>query len=141
MSTEKEGCVRGLRLLQTLTHYLALIVGIVLIFASGMIIVDSFMHLADGQTALSIQDALFVLILLELFFVVSSFIKYNTINVGLIVNVGIIAAVKEMILQLDSMTWQLAIAFGVIFISLGTLYWMEGHFYKDHRKEGQDLMK
>lgn len=127
-----------MRWLQKLAEYIAVIVGLSLIITSAIIIVTSYQDLLSGSVDKAIQDGLFVLILLELFYVVRSFVKYNSVNVGLIVNVGIIAAVKEMVFQLKRLDWQLGLAFGIIFITLGVLYWMESQYYRQYKEEGQE---
>lgn len=107
------------------SRVIALLVAIVLLVASVIVLVDTIQVLAAHQIDKAIQDILFVLILLEMFYIARSFIKYGTINVGIVVNVGIIAAVKEMIFQIGSLNWQLATAFGIIFISLSLVYLAE----------------
>ena len=138
---KKDSCNISLKALQVINKYIALFVGIGLIAASLLIIYHSFSELYIGNTDEAIQDGLFVLILLEMFYVVSSFIKYNSINVGLIVNVGIIAAVKELVFQFRDLDMKLAIGFSVVFLSLGALYWMEGFYYKQHKEEAREMLR
>jgi len=65
-----------------------------------------------------------------MFYVTRSFIRHGSINVAIVINVGIIAAVKEMIFHLDTMNLQIGAAFGIIFISLSFTYFMERMYYK-----------
>ncbi len=134
-------CNYFMYILQQLARVIAILVAFSLITAASVIIFRSFGHLIFGGVDKAIQDSLFVLILLELFYVVCSFVKYNSVNVGLIVNVGIIATVKQMVLKLDTITWSLALAFAAIFLSLGFLYWMESQYYKQYKEEAQDILK
>lgn len=138
---KKMNCNRIMLGLQGLARAIGILVGLSLVIASTIIIFNSYSYLVLGSVDQAVQDGLFVLILLELFYVVRSFVKYNSVNVGLIVNVGIIAAVKEMVFQLNNLTWQLAVSFAVIFLSLGVLYWMESQYYRQYKEEGQDLLK
>ena len=131
---KKDQAVQGVTdLLRFVTQVIAILLCCILIGASAMITVQAFSHLSQNNPQAAILDALFVAILLELFFVVRSFINRGSMNVGAIVNVGIIAAVKELIFQLNSLTWQLALAFGVIFLSLGFLYVVEIIHYEKKR--------
>ncbi|QQR83940.1 phosphate-starvation-inducible PsiE family protein [Candidatus Peregrinibacteria bacterium] len=120
--------------LRWISKFIAYIVAVGLLISSALMIVQTFEVLLTGNVKAAIQDGLFVLILLEMFYVVRSFIKYLSINVGLIVNVGIIAAVKEMILKMDKLDLELAGSFGIIFVTLGFIYWMEANHFKkvDH---------
>lgn len=121
----------ALTALELVSKVIAFFVCIGLLFASGIIVVDAFQGLLQQEDlSLAIQDGLFVLILLEMFYVTRSFIRHGSINVSIIVSVGVIAAVKEMIFQLNSITLQTAIAFGVLFLTLSLTYFMEKTYYK-----------
>lgn len=124
-----------LRFLEVLSKIIAFVVCLGLLITAVFIVINSFQALFSKQLDLALQDGLFVLILLEMFYVVRSFMRYSSINVSLIVNVGIIAAIKEMIFQLDSLDLQLAIGFGVIFVTLGFTYFMEQIYYQKLVKE------
>lgn len=129
--------LEGIKILRFLTEIIAFILCMILIAASGLITYKGIIHIANGNVDSAILDALFVVILLELFYVIRSFIKRGSMNVGVIINVGIIASVKELIFQLDSLTLQIAISFGVIFITLGVLYVLEMLHY-ERKKNGDD---
>lgn len=117
--------------LEVVSKVLALLVCVGLLLAASILIFNSYRTLFGGAINQAIQDGLFVLILLEMFFVVRSFIKYGSINVSLVINIGIIAAVKEMVFQLKTLDLHVAIGFAVIFLSLGFVYLMETvHFSK-----------
>jgi len=109
---------------------IAFFVCVSLIITSACITFHAFQILYDGKYSIAIQDGLFVLILLEMFYVTRSFIRFGTINVSIVIDVGIIAAVKELIFRLNSITMQLAIAFGVLFVTLGLTYYMEMFYYE-----------
>ena len=117
-------------LFEVLSKIIAYFVCIGLLIASAIIVVTTFQSLFNQDLKHAVQDGLFALILLEMFYVTRSFIRHGSINVSIIVNVGIIAAVKEMIFQLDSLTMQIAIGFGVIFVTLGITYLLEVIYYK-----------
>lgn len=119
-----------LRFLEIVSKIIAFLVCIGLLITSGYIVIRSFNSLLDGNLNIAVQDGLFVLILLEMFYVTRSFINYGTINVSLIISVGVIAAVKEMTFRLETMTMQTAIGFGVIFITLSVTYFMERLYYE-----------
>jgi uncharacterized membrane protein (DUF373 family) len=121
----------GTNHLEVASKIIAYIVCVGLLLASALVVFDAFkvLFLQDINTA--VQDGLFVLILLEMFYVTRSFIQYGSINVGLVINVGIIAAVKELVFQINSITLQLALSFGVIFLTLSVAYLVEAiHFSK-----------
>lgn len=117
------------RYLEIFSQIIAFAICISLLLAAVIIIFDAFAVLHERNIETAVQDALFVLILLEMFYITRSFIKYATINVGLVINVGIIAAVKEMIFKLDTMNWEMALAFGILFLSLAFVYFMEVMHY------------
>lgn len=119
-------------MLEVCSKYIAVIVCIDLLLASFFIIVDTFQVLFLQQIDKAIQDGLYVLILLEMFYVIRSFIKYGSINVGLVVNIGIIAAVKELVFALDQLTLELGAAFGVVFITLACIYVAETLYFTKH---------
>lgn len=123
-----------LKALELFSKVIAFVVCVGLLLTSVMIVVRAF-AMMGRDLDLALQDGLFVLILLEMFYVVRSFIRFGTINVSLVVNVGIIATIKEMIFRLDNINLQLAIGFGVIFLTLGFTYFMEQFYYKKIIKE------
>jgi len=129
--------MEGISALRMMTEIIAFLLCLILIAASGIITFKGITHIANGNVDSAILDSLFVVILLELFYVIRSFIKRGSMNVGVIINVGIIASVKELILQLDSLNLQMAIAFGVIFLTLGILYVLEMMHY-EHKKNGDE---
>ncbi len=118
------------RFLEWLTKVIALVLCLILVGASGMLTYFSMQNLFRGDTNAAVSDALFVVILLELVFVVRSFIKRGRINVGILVNVGVIAAVKQLVFALDSIEFYMALSFGIIFLSLGGLYVLEMIHYE-----------
>lgn len=121
---------KPMKVLEAISKIIAFAILIDLLLTSSMIALDAFQALFAQNFSVAIQDGLFVLILLEMFYVIRSFIRYGSINVSLIVNVGIIAAIKEMIFHLESLTIQTAAAFGIIFVTLGMTYFMEQFYYK-----------
>lgn len=125
----------SLRILEVVSRVIAYAVCVGLLVASAIIIVQSFEDLAQLDLDQSIQNGLFVLILLEMFYVVRSFIKYGSINVGLVISVGIIAAVKELIFQLDNLTLQLGVAFSLLFLALAGVYYVEFLVFEKYKKE------
>lgn len=127
--------------LRFLTEVIALILCVILIVAGGFLTYRAFGNLLYASPEKAVVDALFVIIVLELFYVIRSFIKRGSINVGLIINVGVIAAVKEMVFVLDSITWQLAVSFAVIFLSLGILYLLEIYHYEKKHEDGFNFLK
>ncbi|MCA9374005.1 phosphate-starvation-inducible PsiE family protein [Candidatus Peregrinibacteria bacterium] len=126
---------KPLTILEGFSKIIAYVVCIGLLIASSIIVFTAFQSLLNQDLKLAIQDGLYVLILLEMFYVTRSFIRHGSINVSIVVNVGIIAAIKEMIFQLDNLTMQTAIGFGVIFVTLGITYLMEVIYYKKIFKE------
>ena len=127
-----------LKYLEIVSKVIAFVVLLNLLLTSGMISIDAFQALIAQNYSVAIQDGLFVLILLEMFYVIRSFIRYGSINVSLIVNVGIIAAIKEMIFHLEDLSIQTAAAFGIIFVTLGMTYFMEQFYYRKLVKEKEE---
>jgi uncharacterized membrane protein (DUF373 family) len=125
----------SLKVLEVVSEVIAYGVCVGLLIASALIVLNSFGALGSKDLDVAVQDGLFVLILLEMFYVTRSFIRHGSINVSIIVSVGVIAAVKEMIFQLNNMTLELALGFGVIFITLSVTYFLERRFYKSVIKE------
>ncbi len=130
--------VTSIRVLEITSRIIAYIVCIGLLMGAAIITIQSFFDLLRFSLDKAIQDGLFVLILLEMFYVVRSFIKYGSINVGLVINVGIIAVVKELIFQLENISLQLASGFAMLLITMSILYYIEfkvfSH-YKEAKKE------
>lgn len=124
-----------LLVLEVASKFIAMIVCISLIMAAMFKTMMTFVFLFDGNVDEAIQGSLFVLILLEMFYIVRSFIRFGSINVSIVVSVGIIAAVKQMIFQLDSLTMQIAIAFAVLFVTLSVTYYAEAIFHEKIRKK------
>jgi len=118
-------------LIEVLTKFVAIILCLILVVASGFLTYNALVHIYRVDPLQATLDALFVVILLELVFAIRSFVKRGTINVGILVNVAVIASVKQLVFQLDKMDLHTAISFAVIFLSLGGLYIMEIiHFQK-----------
>jgi uncharacterized membrane protein (DUF373 family) len=110
---------------------IAVFLALALLVGAGLTTIQTFGSLVHYQVADALQQGLAALINLEMFYVVRSFIKYGSINVGIVVNVGIIAVIKELIFTLYSLTMQTGIAFGVVLITLGVIYYVETlHFQK-----------
>ena len=130
--------MEGIRWLRVLTEIIAFVLCLILIAASGVITFQGVLNIMNGAVDNAILDALFVVILLELFYVIRSFIKRGSMNVGVIINVGIIASVKELIFQLDSLDQEIAVSFGIIFITLGVLYVLEMLHYERKRTDDDE---
>ena len=107
------------------TQIIAVLVCITLIVASMLLMWESGVALMNSQIDVALQDALFVLILLEMFYVIRSFIRHGSINASIVLNIAVIAAVKELIFQMKSINLEIAASFGLIFVSLGILYFAE----------------
>lgn len=132
----KNRMVSGLR---TLTEIIAFVLCMILIVTAGVITYNALLELVNGNPTGAILDSLFVVILLELFYVIRSFIKRGSMNVGVIINVAIIAAVKELIFKLNLLSLQMAISFAVIFLSLGLLYIVEMIHYERHKGQPDEI--
>lgn len=124
----------GMRYLEIFSKGVSFVFALALILAAGMEVITVFENLIDQNIFLAIQEGLFILILLEMFYVVRSFIKYGSINVGLVVNVGLVAAIKELIFVMKDLTLNLGIAFSLIFISLAAVYLVESRHYLEKKK-------
>jgi len=106
----------GMKYLQMATKVLAVLFNVAILIAAGIEIVQVFIGLMEMNIASAIQDGLFVLILLEMFYVVRSFIKYGSVNTALIISVGIVAIVKEVIFKLNTLDLNSSIAFTILFL-------------------------
>ena len=122
----------GMKLLQKLTVFMAFLFCCALVFASGIEVYWMITRIIDLDIHLAVQEGLFVLILLEMFFVVRSFIKYGSVNTALIISVGIVAIVKEVVFKLDSLTIETSIGYAVLFLafSVGLLLENRSHLFK-----------
>lgn len=135
--------LEGVRYLKVLTELVAFVLCLILIGASCMITYKAIVGLLSGDPSVAIQQGLFVVILLEMFYVVRSFIKYGSVNVGIIINVGIIALVKEMVFKIDQLNLQMAISFSIVLLSLGVVYLLETLHFNNKKREKhmlKDLM-
>jgi uncharacterized membrane protein (DUF373 family) len=118
-----------LNILIHISKIIALIFGIALLIAAAIEVYGVFVELTQQNISEAIQEGLFVLILLEMLYVVRSFIKYESINVGIVVNVGVVAAVKELIFVMKDLTLELGAAFSMLFVSLAIIYFLEERYY------------
>jgi uncharacterized membrane protein (DUF373 family) len=110
---------------------IAVFLALALLVGAGLTTIQTFNSLLQYEVSDALQKGLAALINLEMFYVVRSFIKYGSINVGIVVNVGIIACIKELIFKINSLTMQTGIAFGVVLITLAVIYYVETlHFQK-----------
>lgn len=119
----------GMRYAQLATKVLALLFNIALLIAATIEISRMFAGLIELNITSTIQDGLFVMIFLELFYVVRSFIKYGSVNTGLIISVGILAVVEEIIFSLKTMTLQSAGALSLLLLALSVSLLLE---YRSH---------
>ena len=117
------------------TEFIAFVLCLLLIAASALITWDAVVGLWSGDATIAIQNGLFVIILLEMFYVVRSFIKYGSVNVGIIINVGIIAVVKELVFKIPFLDLQMALAFAVTLLSLGVVYLLETMHYNNKKEK------
>lgn len=117
------------------TEFIAFVLCLLLIAASGIITWDAVIGLWSGDATIAIQNGLFVIILLEMFYVVRSFIKYGSVNVGIILNVGIIAVVKELVFKIPLLNLQMALAFAVVLLSLGLVYLLETMHFNNKKEK------
>lgn len=119
-----------LKVLQISTKFLAIALGAALVIASSIEIYKVSIELLDFQISSAIQEGMFMLILLEMFYVVRSFIKYGSVNTSLIISVGIVAIIKVIIFNLNTMDLNKAIGFSVLFLSLSVGLLLENQHYK-----------
>lgn len=125
----------GVRYLERGSKYVALVINTGLLASAAILTYYMFVDLFGLKIDDAIQDGLFILILLEMFYVIRSFIKYGSVNVSLVLNVVLIAAAKELIFRLDALTLQLAGSFAVILVSLGFVYFIESIHYERKKAE------
>jgi len=118
----------GMKQLQIGTKIIATLFSFAIIIAAGMETIQVFMRLYEKNIDYAIQDGLFVLILLEMYYVVRSFIKYGSINISLIINVGIVAIVKEVIFKLEKLDIYSSIAFTLIFLGFCIGFFIENQY-------------
>ena len=111
------------------TEFIAFVLCLLLIAASGIITWDAVVGLWSGDATIAIQNGLFVIILLEMFYVVRSFIKYGSVNVG------IIAVVKELVFKIPLLNLQMALAFAVVLLSLGLVYLLETMHFNNKKEK------
>lgn len=113
---------------------IALLLCVILIITSIIITYEALQALVVDDSNKSIQDGLYVMILLEMLYVVFSFIKYGSINVSLVINVGIIAAVKALIFKLEAIDFWTALSFTILIVGLGIGYLLEMIVFNQKKK-------
>ena len=118
----------GMKQLQLGTKIIATLFSCTIVVAAGMETAQIFVRLYEKNIDSAIQDGLFVLILLEMYYVVRSFIKYDSINISLIINVGIVAIVKEVIFKLEKLDIYSSIAFTLIFLGFCVGFVIENQY-------------
>lgn len=115
--------------LQWLTQMIAMIFNVALIVAAGSEVWLMASGIYEGNIERALQDGLFALIILEMFYVVRSFIKYGKVNTGLIISVGIVAVVKELIFKLKTLEMVDAIGFSILILSMAIALYIEHHHH------------
>lgn len=108
----------GMKQLQIATKIIAMIFSAAVLLAASIETVRVFFGIFEMNIISAIQDGLFVLILLEMFYVVRSFIKYGSVNITLIISVGIVAIIKAVIFKLETLDLNTSIAFTILFLGL-----------------------
>ncbi len=115
---------------------LAGIVSVALIGAACLMIYHSFSELLlNGDVKVAVQDGLFVLILLEMLTIIRSYLKYRSVNISLVINVGFIATLKQLVFEMESMTLEIAAAFGMIILTLAVAYYIESRHFEAKKEE------
>lgn len=125
------------RLLQKSTQLLAYLFNVAIVIAASMEVAGVFNQLYLMNIGSAIQSGLFVLILLEMFYVVRSFIKYGSVNISLIISVGIVAIVKQMIFNMENPSLDTGLALSAMFLSLSIGLLIENHHYAMKIKQGR----
>jgi uncharacterized membrane protein (DUF373 family) len=77
-----------------------------------------------------IDSILFLFILLELYTILIQYLRKGYIKVERIVEVGIIAVVKELMFHISDLNMNSMIGISSILLSLGALFYIEKHFSK-----------
>jgi uncharacterized membrane protein (DUF373 family) len=119
----------GMAVLQWITKAIAMSFNVALLIAAAYEVFKMFEGIYQGDIAIAIQEGLFALIILEMFYVVRSFIKYGKVNTGLIISVGIVAVVKELIFKLKTLEMTDAIGFSVLIFAMSVALYIEYHHY------------
>lgn len=123
--TEKSRIDKISDLLEKGAKCIALLVGAGLLLAALLMLEKVIFGLWVSSPELAVQEGIFVMLLLEMVYVVRSFIKYGSINVALVINVGMIAIVKELVFKIPELDLQIAISFSIVLFGLGVAYLME----------------
>lgn len=119
----------GMKYMQLATKVLATLFNIALLIAASIEIGRVFFGIYTLNIASAIQDGLFVLILLEMFYVVRSFIKYGSVNIALIISLGIVAVVKELIFNLKTLDLSSSGSYAILLLSLSIAFVLEDRSY------------
>lgn len=127
----------GMPTLQRIAQLIAALFGAALIVAAGLEVFQVFKELYAFNINSAVQEGLFTLILLEMFYVVRSFVKYGSVNTALIICVGIVAIIKQIIFSLDSITMEKAIGLSLLFVVLTLGLYIEEKHYTHKLRRGQ----
>lgn len=119
----------GMGTLQWLTKAIAMVFNVALLIAASYEVYKMFLGIYIGDIAVAIQEGLFALIILEMFYVVRSFMKYGKVNTGLIISVGIVAVIKELIFKLKTLEMTDAIGFSVLIFAMSVALYIEYHHH------------
>ncbi len=131
---------------RTIMSWLGLIFDMVVILLGALIMVYVlyiFIQLVIGifkgfEVDTVLQGIVLILILLEIFEIVTLYFLYHHVSMKNVVELGVLALVKELLITLDlkAFGWEMLIAIAALIFSMGIIYVLEMHRI-DSREEVQ----
>jgi len=143
---------RALRLLSILFDFVVIALGtLTMLYVVRMIwdlAINSLIHFAPED---ALQSIVLILIFLEIFEIIVMYIIYHHVPMKNVVEIGVLALVKELLITLDltELGWQVLLGMAALIAAMGWVYTRERrredeheHFLIEHgREELIDLME
>ncbi|GEM_PF-2074427 len=129
---------------RTIMSWLGLIFDMVVILLGALIMVYVlyiFIQLVIGifkgfEVDTVLQGIVLILILLEIFEIVTLYFLYHHVSMKNVVELGVLALVKELLITLDLTTfgWEMLIAIAALIFSMGIIYVLEMRRIDSHEE-------
>ncbi len=130
-----------LKYLEGIFHYVVIFLIFMIIVVIGKEILISLNGLLTADIGKLLNDILFLLILIELFTILYAYLKEHSIKVERIVELGIIAVVRETIFRMDEMPIDRIYAFSAFLVVLAVIFFVERKYCEDgkcYKKNGNE---
>ncbi|BAA30520.1 phosphate-starvation-inducible PsiE family protein [Pyrococcus horikoshii] len=112
------------RILDTIFDLVGWLLEIIVIGIMGIAIFKTFQYLMHLDLENTLEEFLFLLILLEIYELISLYLKYHHVSMRRVVELGVIAIVRKLMIVKDynSLNPFTLIGLGLVIVALGWIY-------------------